>query len=122
MLVKPWNPELDIHTETIVSLPIWVGFPSLELKDSGLKSLSKLGSILGVPLKTDQHTKEKAHLQYARVLIDINLATEFPDYIEFLDDQDVLIRQPVTYEWKLTRCDHCQMYDHVVGSCRKDPT
>ncbi|KAJ8426124.1 hypothetical protein Cgig2_005769 [Carnegiea gigantea] len=91
----------------------------LELKYWGLESLSKLGSILGVPLKTDQHNKEKTYLQYARVLMDINLAREFPNYIEFLNDQDVLIRQRVTYEWKPTRCDHCQMYGHVVETCRK---
>ncbi|KAJ8424334.1 hypothetical protein Cgig2_029025 [Carnegiea gigantea] len=105
MLVKPWNPKLDIHAETIVSLPIWVQFIGLELKYWGLDSLSKIGN--------------KTYLQYARVLIDINLDREFPDYIEFLNDQDVLIRQPVTYEWKPIRCAHCQMYRHTVETYRK---
>ena len=77
-------------------------FPGLELKYWDLDCLSKLGSVLGVPLRTDQHTKDKTYLQYTRLLIDIRLNQEFPDYIEFLKDHGVLILQPVTYEWRPT--------------------
>ncbi|KAJ8423638.1 hypothetical protein Cgig2_032926 [Carnegiea gigantea] len=122
VLCAPWNPELDVHTETIVSLPIWVKFPRLELKYWGLDCLSKLGSVLGVPMKIDQRTKDKTYLQYPHLLIDIHLNKEFPDYIEFLNDQGVFIRQAVTYEWRPTKCDHCLMYGHLSDQCRKKKT
>ena len=32
LLVKPWNPEMEINTESITALPIWVRFVDLEIK------------------------------------------------------------------------------------------
>ena len=88
----------------------------------GLDCLSKLGSILGVPIRTDQHTKDKTYLQYARLLIDITLKKDFPDYIEFVNDQGILICQMVTYEWRPMICNHCGMYGHSGNQCRKKKT
>jgi len=31
-LLKGWNPEMDMHTEEIKSLPLWVQFPDLDVK------------------------------------------------------------------------------------------
>lgn len=92
---------MDLNTEAISSLPMWVQFLW------GLASLSKIGSILGIPLKTDKYTKEKTFLKYAKVLIDIPLDREFPEYLEFINEHGVLTRQSVIYEWKPTRCDYC---------------
>ncbi|KAJ8449649.1 hypothetical protein Cgig2_005671 [Carnegiea gigantea] len=46
MLVKGWNPNMDLQTETIRSLPIWIQLPALDIKYWGMESLSKIGSIL----------------------------------------------------------------------------
>ena len=46
LLVKPWNPEMEINTESVSSLRIWVRFLDLDIKYWGLTSLGKLGSIL----------------------------------------------------------------------------
>ncbi|KAJ8422716.1 hypothetical protein Cgig2_003262 [Carnegiea gigantea] len=89
LLVKPWNPEIDLNTEAISSLPIWVQFLGLDLKYWGLENLSKIRSILGIPLKTDKYAKDKTFLKYARVLIDIPLDREFLEYLEFINDHRV---------------------------------
>ncbi|KAJ8436173.1 hypothetical protein Cgig2_034201 [Carnegiea gigantea] len=88
--VKGWNPEMDVHTETIQSLPLWVQFPDLDVKYWGTESLSKLGSVLGIPIKTDRFTKEKT-----------------------------TIKQQVVYEWKPVKCANCHMYGHEEQVCRK---
>jgi len=31
-MVKPWNPEMEINTADIQSLPIWVQMPGLDIK------------------------------------------------------------------------------------------
>ncbi|KAJ8420630.1 hypothetical protein Cgig2_002710 [Carnegiea gigantea] len=69
-LVKPWNEEMDINTEAITSLPISARFLDLDIKYWCLESLSKIDSILGIPIKTDKYTKEKTMLKYARLLIE----------------------------------------------------
>ncbi|KAJ8438666.1 hypothetical protein Cgig2_031631 [Carnegiea gigantea] len=53
-----------------------------------MQSLSKLGSILGIPLKTDKYTKEKTMLKYARLFVEIPLEGNFPDFIEFANEKD----------------------------------
>ena len=61
-----------------------------------------------MPLKTDRYTKDRTMLEYARLLIDVSLDSPFPDFIEFFNDHDVLIRQQVVYEWKPVKCSYCQ--------------
>ena len=48
-IVKPWTPEMDINVESIISLPIWIQLPELDIKYWGIQSLSKIGSVLGFP-------------------------------------------------------------------------
>ncbi|KAJ8445597.1 hypothetical protein Cgig2_018538 [Carnegiea gigantea] len=119
VVVKGWNPQLDLQIENIRSLPIWVQLPELDIKFWGNESLSKIGSILGIPLKTDRYTKDKTVIRYACMLIDMQLDGHFPDNIEFFNEEDVLIRQQVHYEWKPLECTHCKMFRHKEIHCKK---
>ena len=110
---------MNINAEDITSLPIWVQFPDLDIKYWSVDSLSKLGSVLGIPIKTNKYTKERSMIEYARVLIDIPLAGDFPEFIEFINEVDLVVRQPVKYEWKPTKCEQCQMFSHTLQNCRK---
>lgn len=84
-----------------------------------MDSLSQIGSTLGIPLKTDKYTMEKRVLKYARLLIDIQLDASFPDHVDFVNDQDVVVRILVSYEWKPLKCTYCNMYGHLDEQCRK---
>ncbi|KAJ8435301.1 LOW QUALITY PROTEIN: hypothetical protein Cgig2_026393 [Carnegiea gigantea] len=76
VVVKGWNPQMDLQTENIKSLTIWVQLLELDIKFWGNESLSKIGSILGIPLKTDRYTKEEMMTKYTRMLIDMPLDGE----------------------------------------------
>ena len=52
-------------------------------------------------------------LKYARLLIDIQLNADLPEFIDFINDQDVVVRVPVSYEWKPLECTHCHMFGHL---------
>ncbi|KAJ8440383.1 hypothetical protein Cgig2_019372 [Carnegiea gigantea] len=41
-VVKGWNPELEMHTENLKSIPLWIRLPNLELKYWSISSLSKI--------------------------------------------------------------------------------
>jgi len=110
---------MDLHTETVKSLSIWFRLPKFDIRFWSSGSLSKIGSSLGIPLKTDKYTKERTVIKYARLLIDIPLKGPFPDYIEFFDEEEVLIRQDVIYEWKPLKCSHYKMFGHEADSCKK---
>ncbi|KAJ8444542.1 hypothetical protein Cgig2_000821 [Carnegiea gigantea] len=119
MLVKGWNPNMDLQTETIRSLPLWIQLPSLDIKYWGIESLSKNGSLLGVPIKTDKITKEKQAIRYARLLVEMPIEGPFPDHVDFFNEEGVLIRQQVTYEWVPSKCTHCAMLGHTEEVCKK---
>ncbi|KAJ8423017.1 hypothetical protein Cgig2_016783 [Carnegiea gigantea] len=91
--VKGRNPKIDLHIEAIKSLPIWVQLSDLDIKYWGAESLSKIGGIMGIPLKSDKYTMEKTMLDYARLLIEMPMDGTFPKFIEFINDKDVLVQQ-----------------------------
>ncbi|KAJ8436750.1 hypothetical protein Cgig2_009724 [Carnegiea gigantea] len=83
------------------------------------ESLSKIGSLLGYPLKTDKYIKDKSMLKYARLMVEMSLEGQFPEYIEFANEKGVLLRQKVTYEWMPIKCDKRKMFGHTQEQCRK---
>ncbi|KAJ8435288.1 hypothetical protein Cgig2_030043 [Carnegiea gigantea] len=83
-----WNEDLSMDISALHTLPLWVQFPELDIKYWGLDSLSKLGSMLGKPIKTEKTTKDKSTLSYARLLIEMPISGPFPDYIDFVNYGD----------------------------------
>ena len=81
--------------------------------------MSKIGSILGYPSKSDKYTKDKSMLKYARLMVEMPLEGQFPEHVEFANEKGVLIRQKVIYEWLPTKCDKCKMFGHVQEHYRK---
>lgn len=58
-------------------------------------------------------------IRYARVLVDIQLDRQFPEFIEFFNEHDMLIRQQVHHELVLVKCNFCGMYSHVEDVRKK---
>ncbi|KAJ8423394.1 hypothetical protein Cgig2_029229 [Carnegiea gigantea] len=104
-LVKGCNPKIDMHTKEIEFLPLWVQFLDLDVKYWGADSLNRF-------------TKERSMIRYARLLIDVPLDSTFPEFIEFFNDNELLIRQQVVYEWKPVKCSHCYMFGHEEPVCK----
>ena len=84
-----------------------------------MHTLTKIGSVLGIPLKTYKYTKDKSMLKYARMMVEMTLDGEFPEYIECANERDVVIIQKIVYEWKPVKCSHCKMFGHTFEECRK---
>ncbi|KAJ8421613.1 hypothetical protein Cgig2_010180 [Carnegiea gigantea] len=118
-VVKGWNLELEMHTGNLKSIPLWIRLPNLELKYWSISSLSKIGSLIGIPIKTDQYTISKTMIQYARLLIEVPIEGPFPDYVDFFNEKGQLIRQQVQFDWKPTKCTHCHMLGHTNDICKK---
>ena len=93
--------------------------PKFDLKYWEVKCLSKLGSMLGPRLKIDKYTKEKTMLNYVRLLVQMHIDGPFPEYIEFANEKDVLIRQKVHHEWKPTKCTYCKMFGYTLEQRKK---
>ena len=75
--------------------------------------------MIGIAIKTDKFIKEKTALQYARMMIEVEINGPFPDHIDFINDWDVVIRQESRYEWQPVKCNNCKMLGHKERVCRK---
>ncbi|KAL2941329.1 UDP-N-acetylglucosamine--N-acetylmuramyl-(pentapeptide) pyrophosphoryl-undecaprenol N-acetylglucosamine transferase [Bienertia sinuspersici] len=42
VIIKRWDPDMELHKETIKTVPIWIRFPKLELKYWGHRSYSRI--------------------------------------------------------------------------------
>ncbi|KAJ8425941.1 hypothetical protein Cgig2_018739 [Carnegiea gigantea] len=67
----------------------------------GSPSLSKLGIMMGRPLKTGRPTKEIDRLGYAQLLIKVKEGEELPDKTKFATEKDILIKQQAIYKWRV---------------------
>ncbi|KAJ8426466.1 LOW QUALITY PROTEIN: hypothetical protein Cgig2_018386 [Carnegiea gigantea] len=86
LVVKPWNEAMELNVETMLSLPLWLQFPELDLRYWGSGSLTKIGSTIGIPIKTDKYTRDKEYPHYARMLIEVPLEGPFLETVEFIND------------------------------------
>ncbi|KAJ8424252.1 LOW QUALITY PROTEIN: hypothetical protein Cgig2_007178 [Carnegiea gigantea] len=93
--------------------------PGLNIKYWSPECLSKICSILGYLIKTDKYTRDHNMIHYARVLIEVPLEGPYPNFIEFFNEQDILVRQPIKFEWIPCKCTHCTMFGHEESVCKK---
>ncbi|XP_021767734.1 uncharacterized protein LOC110732124 [Chenopodium quinoa] len=80
-IVKPWSKKFDFHAEILRTVPIWVKLPNLPLNCWGVDTLSRLGSVLGVPLCADECTSKHLRVSFARLLIEVDVTKTLPKNI-----------------------------------------
>ncbi|XP_058776403.1 uncharacterized protein LOC131650721 [Vicia villosa] len=119
MFLHEWKADFKMLDDMIRTLPLWVMFPQLPLMFWGEKSIGKISSALGKPLMTDECTAKKLRVSYARVLIEIDVTKELPQYINIREPSGVLLRQDVEYEWRPQFCTKCNKVGH---ECKENTT
>ncbi|KAL2897076.1 hypothetical protein RDABS01_038859 [Bienertia sinuspersici] len=119
LIMKQWSPDIELHKENVKTVPIWIRMPNLDLKYWGQGCLHKLGDIIGTTLKVDNVTMNKDRLSYARILVEVELDKELPDYIRFQNEKGLPVQQNIEYEWIPTFCIVCKKYGHPSDKCHK---
>ncbi|KAL2930965.1 hypothetical protein RDABS01_036375 [Bienertia sinuspersici] len=119
VIMKRWDPDMELHKETIKTVPIWTRFPKLELKYWGHRSIHKLGDAIGTTLKVDRLTEQKERLAYARIMVEVDIQKELPDQIEFINEKGISMVQLIEYEWRPNFCSKCNKYGHRGEECSK---
>lgn len=117
--VKAWHKDMKFTREELYTVPIWVKLPALDFKYWGPKGLSKIGSMIGKPLMADKNTERKIGLNFARLLIEVDVDSPLPDKVFFKNEKGALVEQRIQYDWKPVLCKHCQKYGHSKEECRR---
>lgn len=115
VIIKEWHPNYDIKEDMLRTLPIWVKLPSLPLRLWGARSLNKIGSLIGIPLVTDECTAYKLRVSYARILVEVDITQKLIEEITIKDLDGKKIHQQIEYEWRPKFCEKCQKVGHQCG-------
>ncbi|KAF3614026.1 hypothetical protein FXO38_35913 [Capsicum annuum] len=76
------------------------------------KSLSKIGSELGVPLYVNACTTAVDRISYAHVLVEMDITKDLPKKIKVEDPTGRIFGQPIKYEWVPLHCPICLNIGH----------
>ncbi|XP_048494461.1 uncharacterized protein LOC125494741 [Beta vulgaris subsp. vulgaris] len=116
IIIKHWSANFNFHDEILKVVPIWTKFPNLPLSCWGEDSLSRIASLLGVPLYDDECTSKGLRVSYDRVLIEIDVTQEIPREVAVEDPNGKRFQQKVLFDWLPPFCKKCQMVGH---NCNK---
>ena len=120
LILKPWTPDFDVDNLEMEKLPVWIQLPQLHLSLWNPTALQKIASFIGKPIATDKLTARRDRLEYARVLVEMDivydLVTDIP--VKFPRGE---VMQPIVYEWKPVKCKKCARLGHRADSCNAPP-
>jgi len=114
---KPWYE--GNQKQKVEEVLVWIQFSELDLRYRSLTALSKLASILGIPIMADKNTGEKNVVPYASVLIEKPILEKLPKHIHFEDETVIIQTQDIFLEWHPIQCAKCKNYDHEADNCKK---
>ncbi|VFQ71387.1 unnamed protein product [Cuscuta campestris] len=111
--------QADILDVTMLKPGQFVFRFDLDPKFWSISGLSKIGTLIGNPIKADKTTIGKTRLNYARIQIEVGMKQHFPEEVQFEDDKGRIITQTVKYESYPISCTHCKAIGHQENLCRK---
>ncbi|GLT69887.1 hypothetical protein SLA2020_420000 [Shorea laevis] len=81
--------------------------------------LKSVASGVGKPLCVDSVTEEQLRLGFARVLVEVNVDSEFPKEIEIAGPDGVPVTVGIEYLWIPIKCKKCKLFGHASHTCTK---
>ncbi|GAV66802.1 DUF4283 domain-containing protein [Cephalotus follicularis] len=98
--------------EDCKTIPIWVKLTRIPVQYWTKLGLSYIASVLGKPLHMDANTTKRHALSFARVCIDMEATSTFPDNIVLELQDGTTTNIGVEYPWRPASCTLCKVFDH----------
>ena len=111
--------KFDLHKEILKVVPIWVKLPNLPLNYWSDNSLSRIWSVLGVPVYANECTTKVLRESYARILVEMDVTKDITHEIQVEDSSGRKFSQKVAYDWLPSFCKRCLMIGHNCEVKRK---
>lgn len=110
------------RVEDMLSLPTWVQIHGLPLDCWTTTALSKVASVVGKPLHTDQITQTRGKLGFARVLVEVDAT--IPKIYEYPINLPTGDRTTLRYVYETDPkfCTNCNVLGHSWDNCFRNKT
>ncbi|ESW33434.1 hypothetical protein PHAVU_001G068900 [Phaseolus vulgaris] len=100
----------------VLKTQTWVRIYHLPLKYWRPRAIFSITRGIGIPLSLDDHTMRKNRCLFARVFVDIDLLSPFPDQL-LVERSDFSFVTEVEYEWLPPLCSYSKMIGHELAQC-----
>jgi hypothetical protein len=121
LVLKQWKPGAEVKEKDTYLVPKWVVFPQLPLQFWRKSILNKLASAMGIPMYTDAMTAKKAGVEYARMLVEVDIREDLLYEILIMGKDGAIWKQSIDYEWYPTYCKNCKAFTHITEKCSRKP-
>lgn len=111
VIMRDWTDDYKFANDVVRTMPLWVRLPGLPLHCWGVGSLSRIGSLLGSPICSDECTANQSRVSYARILVEIDVTKALTRSV-FIQLNGKVFEQKVLYEWAPPFCTQCNKAGH----------
>ncbi|GAV93037.1 DUF4283 domain-containing protein/zf-CCHC_4 domain-containing protein [Cephalotus follicularis] len=119
LTIRPWSKGLSLTLGECKSMPVWVKLKGIPIQFWNKLGLSYIASVLGKPLHMDASTLNRHTLMFARVCIEMNATSTFPESITLELEDGSTTTIGVEYPWRPPACTLCKVFDHSNRTCPK---
>ncbi|GAV91992.1 DUF4283 domain-containing protein/zf-CCHC_4 domain-containing protein, partial [Cephalotus follicularis] len=114
---RPWSQGMSLSLGECKSMPVWVKLKGVPIQFWNKVGLSYIASVLGKPIQMDATPMNRYALLFARVCVDMNATSSFPESITLELEDGSTTSIEVEYPWRPAACTLCKVFDHSNRSC-----
>lgn len=114
-IVNEWVAGFCFEKEVLKEIPLWIRLPKLPLSCWSDDYLSRIGSVIGKPICSDDCTSQQTRISYARLLVEVDITQPLRYKINIEDDNGGVKEQHVYYEWVPRFCQKCHEVGHICA-------
>jgi hypothetical protein len=119
LILRKWTPGMQLLKLSLSSIPIWIKLHNLPIEFWNATCLSYVASGVGKPLCADSVTEEQQRLGFARVLVEVDMNSNFPKELEVVGVDGSRVVVGIEYPWLPVKCKKCKTFGHPSHACTK---
>jgi hypothetical protein len=119
MILRKWTSGMQLLKISLSTVPIWTKIHNLPIEFWNSTCLSYVASGIGKPLCADSVTEEQLRIGFARVLVEVNVESEFPKEVEVIGVDGERVVVGIEYPRLPVKCKKCKSFRHLDFVCPK---
>ena len=104
LILQKWTPGMQLLKLSLSSIPVWIKLHNLPIEFWNSTCLSYVASGVGKPICANSVTEEQLRLGFARVLVEVNMDSDFPKEVEIVGANRSRVVVGVEYPWIPVKC------------------